>query len=452
MKYLTFGSEKDKLRMVVDNGVDVTDDRVMTRTNEAIQLILGAADPQTHEPVIPVNGMMTADVAVVDFFMLLPSEMESVHYMRVLGTDVMKNDQGVRQGFYDIVNPFTYLDPTYAHDNPLQDFFMVTDPDDPAGLRRKYYYPGLETGTVRVVGPRSYQAITADADHLGVQNVPAIKRMIQSIEYTENNQGDEGQKYYLESIGIIMAEVKKHLMDPRWAMKRKGDYEADLVTFPIGSKGWVRARIALEVPGAMSVGREDLGRMIDRAQLRMMEAGLFKGCIEEFDATIYDGYVWFPTRVESVLAIDLDGQQIPIRSIFFRYLENGPGFEGTSGMLIDQGEEYFESGKLRRRKYRIMGPYSNGSTLYAVCKLRWEPKNEGDQLTITNVEANRVMVSALLLEDQLKWNEGQTSALVVLGKEGILQKELGEYLAGIKHTMPFAVTGGLSNADLGDYL
>jgi hypothetical protein len=304
---------------------------------------------------------------------------------------------------------------------------------------------------VRVVGPRAYIAITDDNDFLGVQNVPAIKRMIQSIEYTENNQSDEGQKYYLESIGIILAEVKKHLMDPRWVMKRKGDYEADLVTFPQGSKGWVRARIALEVPGAMSAGREDLGRMIDRGQLRMMEAGLFKGCIEEFNATIYDGHVWFPTRVESVLAIDLDGRPIPIRSIFFRYLENGPWWDTScSGMLIDQGEEFFASGGIRRRKYRIQGPCENGSELSAVCKLRWEPRGETDQLTITNLEANRAMVSALLLEDQLEWGKAEAAAALVLGPKGILQKELGEYLAGIRHTMPFMVYGGLSNADLGD--
>jgi hypothetical protein len=77
MKRLTFASEKNSLRKVVDNGVDVSDPRVMERTNEAIQQILGAHHPQTGEPVIPVNSMMIAEVTVLDDQFYLPPEMES---------------------------------------------------------------------------------------------------------------------------------------------------------------------------------------------------------------------------------------------------------------------------------------------------------------------------------------------------------------------------------------
>lgn len=451
MTALTFDSEKDKLRMVVENGVDASDSRVMTRTNEATQMILGAYHPQTFEPIIPVNGMMTAEILVEDEFFLLPPEMESVIFVEVISTNTtVSGGEVVGQGFYDIVNPFTYVDPSMAHDNPLEDHFLV---DVSGVLRRKYRYPGFSNGMIRVVGPKSYVPITNGADTLIVQNVPALKRMIQSIEYSENNDAQNGQLYYDQSLTIILGEIKKHQMDPRWALKRKADYESDIATFAQGSKAWTRARIALEVPGAMALGREDLARLLDRAQLRMIEAGMFKGCMEEFNATVTDGFIYFPSRVQSVLAVSLEGEAVAIRSIFFQYLENGPGtYEPTcGGRLEDAGEVLFPSSGERRRKYRAhVG--SSGSKLNAVCKLRWEIKAPDEQLTIRNLEANRLAVHAMILESQNQWDAAAVAMQTVLGPMGILQKELGEYLKGVKHTMPFAVGGGLSMADLGEYL
>jgi hypothetical protein len=396
-------------------------------------------------------------VDVVDGYFDLPPQMESAIHVEENEADAsigkVNGQSDVRQGFYDIVNPFTYLDPSMAHDNPFIDLFLQPHPTNSGVMVRRYFYPGFDHGRILVIGPKAYVPITQDADFLIVQNVPAIKRMIQSIEYSENNQAQSGQLYYDQSIGIIVGEIKKHQMDPRFIMKRKGDYEADLVTFAPGSKGWTRARIALEVPGAMSLGKEDLGRIIDRGQLRMMERGMFKGCLEQFNATITDGHIYFPTRVQTVLAASFDGVPIPIRSIFFQYLENGPGnWDCTcEGRLDDEGETFFPSSGTLRRTYRARVG-TDGSKVQAVCKLRWEVKDAGEQLTIRNLEANRLMTTAIMLEQNNHWAEAQAAVENVLGREGILQKELGEYLKGVKHTVPFAVGGGLSMADLGEML
>ena len=236
-------------------------------------------------------------------------------------------------------------------------------------------------------------------------------------------------------------------MDPRWILKRKGSYEADLVNYTQGSMGWTRARIALEVPGAMNSGREDIRRIIDRAQLRMMGMMAAKGTLEEFNARITDGHIYCPTRVESILAATVDGSPFDIRSIFFKYIKGGPGncSCGCACRLEDEGEKLFSSGD-RRRVYRAYVG-TEGSELVFVAKLRWEPKKPEEQLTIRNFEANRLMAATILLEDQNRWDEA-------IGAESkvkyILDKELREYLSGIQQVFPRTGTGKLR--DLGRVL
>lgn len=426
---LTFSAAKESLRTVVDNGVDVTDDRVMRRTNEATQEILGS--------VLPVNGMMIADIAVTNGNLMLPAEMESATHVEIITDAAVNNQTDVRQGWYDIVSNFTYVDPMAAHDNPLIDNFEVPDPIDPTILRRSYTYPGFDAGTVRVTGPKSYQPVTTDDDYLIVQNVPALKLMIQAIERRENLDIEGSKLYKAECIQMLTDEVKGHQMDPRRAMKRKGDYEADLRTYAQSSMGWMRARLALEVPGAMSMGKEEITRLMERAEMLALEMGTWKGTLEEFDATIYGGVVYLPARVESMLKISLCGEPIPIRSFFFNYLDNGPGnWDNTCGGYVrDLGEEML--GGTYRRKFGIAGDCatnSPGQVMRCVCKLRWVAKQPSDQMTIRNLEAMRLLCDSILLQQQEKWDVAKAAKEEA---KQVLDDELKEYLKGVEHTLPF---------------
>lgn len=448
---ITFGAAKDSLRLVVANGVGITSPRIMPATNSAIFELMIATDPYTNATLITKDGMATYDVMTdADGFLLLPKQLENSYAAFILtDEDTVNGQKDVKQGWIDCVNPFTYIDPSMAHDNPLVDYFLVPDPDDNTILRRKYRYPGISgIATVRITGKKAFLKITQDTDFLLIQNVPAIELMIQGRERRDNF--DPNWKQLKDAAILMLAdEAKAHQMDPRRFMTRKAGYEADLVNFQQGSKAWTRARLALEMPGGLLVGKEEFARIIDRAQLRMMEKGIWKGCLEEFDATITDGHVYFPARVQSVLAADLCGVPIDIRSIFYKYLENGPGdWDDTcGGRFEDEGEDFFPNSGLRRRKYRArIG--TNGQKILAVCKLRWEVKEPEEQLTIVNLEANRAMVSCILLEQAEKWGEAGNAREEVLGKNGILQSELGEYLAGIKHTVPF-ITNGYGMGDIG---
>jgi hypothetical protein len=266
---ITYGTAKAQLATVVANGVGETDARVMPRTNEAIQAILGF-------DFICVNGMMTANVVSTTEsgkqVLLLPKELWSATEVEVLSPGTVLSQTDVAQGWAMVTN-FTYIDPANAHDNPLIDLGLVPDGGDPTILRRKYEYPGLSAGaTVRVTGPKTYVPITADGDYLIVQNLPAVKIMILSIERYENNDRENAKAYKDDAKTLLLDEVKKFQMDPTNSLKRKAAYQADLITYAEGTLGRTRARLALELRGFLMMGKAEITYLVNRAVQMLVDS------------------------------------------------------------------------------------------------------------------------------------------------------------------------------------
>jgi hypothetical protein len=435
MAGITFDLAKPVLCTVTDNGIDQDDPRVMVRTNEAMQVILS-------QPTIPVNGMMTTNILAQGQVLLLPPEMKNIIDVTVLSGGTVRGDADNTQGFYDIVNQFTYIDPSMAHDNPLEDNGLVPDPNDATVLRRQYTYPGLTNGAmVQATGAKAYVPITQGTDFLIVQNLEAVKQIILSIERYENNDAAGGANYRQLGLGLIESEVKGFLLDPRNVMRRKADYEDDLVAYPPGSFAWTRARIALEVPGAMMYGKSEITRILDQAEMRLMEGRLFRGCIKEYSAEVVAGIVYFPKDVDAILGADYMGMPLDIRSILFKYLENGPGSYGIQMFpnIEDLGEEYFSTSKNTRRKFCVhVWSDTEPRTLTIATKVRWVKKQPADQLTIKHYEALRLMATGIVLERQEKWQEAIANEQQAINE---LQGDLDSYLKGIKHTLPVQMFG-----------
>ena len=418
---LTFGVVKPILAKVTENGICEDDARVMARTSEAIKALL--------DEVIPVGGMATFDVQADGDTILLPKELENAIEVEVLTGDV-RDKTDVKQGWYDLVNPFTYVHPNAAHDNPLIDQFLVPDPNDPTILRRQYKYPGLSNNAVvRVTGAKRFLPIVSDADYLIIQNLWAIKLMIMAIERLENGALDQWKVMKDEAIGVLNAEVKKHLLDPSNVMKRKAAYDADLVTFQTGTHGYVRALMAHMLPSGLLMGKSELSRVIDMAEMRLMNKGQWVGTLETFEATVEDGCIALPTRVQSIVAAEMCGQSLDIRHILYEYQQNSC-FSTCEAVLHDQGEKRF--GEKMRRVYHLIGARNEGETLRFVAKLRWTKKNPDERMTIQNQEALRLMGMAVLLEESGKMAEAQGPAQMALTE---VERELREYLAGIKMHM-----------------
>jgi hypothetical protein len=427
---------------VVDNGVAPDDPRVLIRLNEATQIAMNL--------LIPVGGMATANVAAVDEIILLPPQMENVIECHPeADTTKIRGNSDITQYWYEIVNNSIYLDPAQQYDIPLIDLGLQPDPQNPSVLRRAYRWPGLQpdNAVVSVTGKKRYLPLTDDKDYLIIQNIEALKMIILSIERNENSAPDEAPKYLKQGIDLLQAEVKNHLMDPRNYMFRKSQYEDDAANFPPNSLGWFRANIALDIDEAMKTGRRDLAFSILAIERRIMQKAIFKDCIAEIQADVQGGIVYFPLFVGSVLAVDLNGRPIPIRSQFFESLENGPGMFSSHPMLRDMGDEYFPASRTTRRKYKLLADCDTVHCLNAVCKLRWLSKTPEEQMVIKNYEAIRLFMTSKFLEEKEDWKNAQMNQQQAWA---ILNDELRDYLAGIRHTVHVQNFGfGLS--DVGGY-
>lgn len=427
---------------VVENGVCPDDPRVLKRLNEATKIIL--------DTLIPVGGMQTANVAAYQTLLALPPTMENAIEAVALGNNTsVRGDKDIVQSWYEIVNNSTYLDPLQQHDNPLIDHGLWPKGSgaDASILVRVYEYPGLEpqNATVAVTGAKRYVPLTGDHDFLIVQNIEALKLMILSIERNENSMPDEAQKYRQQSLELLQAEVKKHILDPRNYMRRKSQYYDETFSFPEGTMGWTRANIALDVEEALKSGRQDLIWSINQMERRVMQSGIWKDMVVTIETKVTGGMVYFPVNVEAVLAADLSGRPIPIRSQFFQKLDNGPGAFPIHNMLIDQGNE--RVGASVRRKYKLIANCTENQRLSAVCLLKFVTKKPEDYLTIKNYEVMRLMMTSKFLEEKEDWKNAQTNQQTAFQ---LLQKELQNYLAGTRFTV-HVQTAGFGLGDVGNY-
>lgn len=429
---LTYGSMKTLLAEAAGNGVDPSSAFVLKATNSAIEELL-------HQEIIPVNAMATYDVVASGTTLLLPKELENAIEVEVQGAAEVNSQTDITQGFYTLVNNFTYVDPTMQHDNPLVDEFLQPDPGDATILRRQYDYPGLTANaTVRVTGKKRYIPITVDGDYPIIQNIAALKSMMISQERKYRaNDPDGAQKYKADAIQILQAEVKQHLLDPNNSMKRKAAYEADLVNYPQDTFGWTRARMAFELPNGLQMGKSEIGRLLDMAEMRLISRGQWVGTLQEFTADVTGGHLLMPKNVQAVVAIDLCGYPIDIKNVFLEYIRGGPGkLCNCSQYLIDEGETIYPNGD-RRRQYRLRSSTDVTSEISFIGKLRWIKKFPTDFMTIKNFEALRYMVLAVMGDEQKE--------MQALNE---VNRELTEYLSGQMQVVPvqledFSMCGGV---------
>src|SRR5215471_498300 len=279
---ITFGAAKAQLATVVENGIDPDDFRVRLRADEAQSEILNT--------LIPVNGMQTVDVVATGTTLLLPKEMDSAYEVQVQGGATVFNQTDVTQG-WAMVNQFAYVDPNSQQDNPLVDQFLQPDPGDSTILRRQYDYPGLQANaTVRVTGPKRWLPIDADTTYLIVQNLPALKKIIQGIEADENNDHQGAQAFKQAGYEILQAEIKKYQLDPVNSLKRKAAYDSDLVTYSRDTFGYTRARLAFELPQGMQLGKSELTRLLEQAEMNLMDKIQAIGTVKEYTADVTNQY------------------------------------------------------------------------------------------------------------------------------------------------------------------
>lgn len=290
-------------------------------------------------------------------------------------------------------------------------------------------------GVHESVTPTAYQPASAPSTELAWTDYNHIRLMVQSF-ITESGEpqalavAEEYQKqaYKLQEAELLLSSD----------LLRHTTYTTALSTHPAGTYGNFVARLVLELEGGLRLTTTEIERLADRAEMRLMERGLWRGTLEEFKADIVAGEVLFPVRVLGVLAADVCGMPVDVRSIFFDYVKNGPGKMCTcEAKFTDLGEVYFADTGNTRRRYRYDGS-TTATEVHFVCKLRWIKKVNADRMTLQNFEAIKLMAQSLLLERAEKWGDAQGVQQLAVAE---LDKDLNDYLGGIQHTMNVDASG-----------
>lgn len=264
-----------------------------------------------------------------------------------------------------------------------------------------------------------------------------IRLMVQSF-VTEG--GDPQTLAVAEEYQKKAFELQRAQLIEATEKARHAAYTSALSEFQDGTHGHAVARLALEMPGGLSFTTTELDRLVSMSEKRIMERGVYKGTLKTLSSTITGGDILFPRDVEAVLAADVCGNSLDIRSIFFPFQKNGPGFNycGCQAMFIDMGEKYFQDTGSKRRQYRYNGSCTNNVELNAVCKLRWVQKENCDPLCIKNFEALKLFALGIKYERDEKWKEAQVAQADAIS---ILEAELLEYLGGVQHVQNIDMTG-----------
>lgn len=213
---------------------------------------------------------------------------------------------------------------------------------------------------------------------------------------------------------------------------RHGAYTSALSEFQDGTFGHAVARLALEIPGGLSMTETELARLVGTAEKRIMEFGKFKGTLKTLSATIHGGEILFPRDVEAVLVADICGYPVDLRSCFFEYQKNGPGHCFTCECrFVDQGEVFFQDTGSKRRNYIYRGSCDRDVTFDCVAKIRYVEKENCDPLVIKNWPGMLLFCQGIKYERDEKWDLAQKAQADAIS---VLERELQEYLSGLQQT------------------
>lgn len=219
-------------------------------------------------------------------------------------------------------------------------------------------------------------------------------------------------------------ELQKAQLVEATEKARHTTYTTALSEYVFGTFGWMVARLALEMPGGLAMTTTEIERLVSMAEMRILERGIYKGSLKTLTATITGGDILFPRDVEAVLAADICGQPIDIRSCYFEYQKNGPGHSfDCEGRFVDLGEVFFPQTGTRRRKYAYRGSTS-AVELTAVCKVRFVQKSACDEMVIKNFPAIQLFAEGIKSDNVQKMSEAID----------VLEHEMSEHLSGIAHT------------------
>lgn len=270
-----------------------------------------------------------------------------------------------------------------------------------------------------------YSYIVSDSATLPIPDYQTVKLavlalMMNSISNTNQQvTPDAASKYEAESVKLLEESLMVEL-----ERKRHDEYTATLSAAAPNTFGYVKARMALELPLGLRLSEPELARIVNRAEETLITRGRWAGTVEEIKVTIpSDGLFYLPYNVETILSATLNNFSVPVFDQSYDFSPNGPGYETTDDnvgapAIICRGERVVNN--LRMRVYFVRGNWNDTVCARLLVKRRHvDHALDSEHMLIRNYPALHEMALSLSLQssDQEKAKYHEEQALQLLRSE-----------------------------------
>ena len=263
--------------------------------------------------------------------------------------------------------------------------------------------------------------IVDDASDVILSNKQAIRSAIRAIWAQDKGAHAEFDKWMDEAVMILRDEVTRYGNDPTHELNRRAQYQYQVRTQPPETAGYIVARLALELPGALQSGRKDLYRYLNEAQQYIISSGKYGDSTEKRNYQVgAGGLVIMEPDAQSILVASIGGKECMVQSIYYDSTTNkgliGYGIDGPTGyqaggfftngslaggqprtIVLAQQESIMDEDGCCRSVYKVEPCQAMARCcVCAVVKLRYLPVYCKDDIVIVpNYAALKMMVQAI---------------------------------------------------------
>jgi len=250
----------------------------------------------------------------------------------------------------------------------------------------------------------TYSYIVSDASTLPIDDYQTVKLAVLSI--IANSFSQTNGQLNPEAAAKYEAEAFKNLEEDLMVeleTKRHAQYTATLAAASPNTFGYIKARMALDLPLGLRLSEAELGRLVNRAQETLVTRGKWAGTVEELKVTIpEDGLFYLPYTVETILSATLNNFSVPVFDQSYDYSPNGPGFETADDntgapAVIARGERIVSHQRLR--VYFVRGNWNDTVCARLLVKRRHiDHTLDSEYMLVRNYPALLAMALSLSLQ------------------------------------------------------
>lgn len=221
----------------------------------------------------------------------------------------------------------------------------------------------------------TYSYIVSDSATLPINDYQIIKLTVLSL--LANSISPANAQLNPEAAAKYQEEAFKHLEENlmiELEQKRHAQYTTTLASASPNTFGYMKAKMALDLPLGLRLSEAEIGRLVNRAQETLVTSGKWAGTVEELKVTIpEEGLFYLPYNVESILSATLNNFSVPVFDQSYDYSSNGPGFETVADntgapAIIARGERIVSH--QRMRVYFVRGNWNETACARILVKRR----------------------------------------------------------------------------------